>query len=128
MPLLASAEPTDLSGSQMLVVLIILLVIAVVGAMTATPIAIARRRFHRQAEAVTVAALVWGLLAAGSALYFWLAKLNWSKEYRDLIMTGYYDPQNTGDAPTWPWRLWVPLAAAFVALIVYSLSQKNPPE
>ena len=122
---LASAEQTDLSGSGWFVILIGLVVIAAVAALTVIPIVIARRRLRRRAEAVTVAAIFWGLLAAASIIHFWLAKLRWSKEFLLLIKTGYYDPSNTSGAPPWPWGLWGVLAVAYGVLVALALSHKR---
>lgn len=127
MPLLASAASADSDGSQLSAILVSLLVIGIVGVMIVIPIAVARRRLLRRAEAVTVVAILWGLLSAGSVIYFWLAELRWSQEYDSLIKTGYYDPQDLSGAPAWPWWQWILLAVTYGALIVYSRSRKCPP-
>ena len=123
---LASAEQTDLSGSGWFVILIGVFVIVAVAAMTVIPIAVARRRLHRRAEAVTVTAVFWGLLAAASIIHFWLAELRWSQEYLLLIKTGYYDPGDASGAPHWPWVLWGVLAVAYGVLFGLAISRKRP--
>jgi hypothetical protein len=124
---LASAEQTDLSGSGWFVILTGATVILVVAALTVIPIVLARRHLSRRAEALTVAALFWGLLAAASVVHFWLARMEWSKEYLLLLKTGYYDPSDTSGAPPWPWQMWGALAVAYGALVAFSLSRKRPP-
>jgi hypothetical protein len=125
-PLIANAEQTDLSGSQWLVILICVGVIVVVAALTFVPIAVARSRLYRQADAVTVAALFWGFLTAASVIRFWLARLRWSDELTLRINTGYYDPNNASDAPLWPWLQWGILAVAYGVMVVFTLSRKRP--
>lgn len=127
MLLLANAEPTDLSESQLPVILACLLVIVVAAAMTVIPIAIATRRSHRRMDVVIAAALAWGLAAAASVIYFWLAEIQWSQEYQRMIKTGYFDPQDTSGAPAYPWQQWIVLAAVFVGLIAYTMFRKRPP-
>ena len=126
--LLAIAEKTDLSGSQWVVMLIGLFVIGVVAILALVPIGLARHRGHRRAEAITAATLVWGVAAAASVIYFWLAELDWSKQFRREIMSGDVDPKNAIAAPAWPWAGWAILAAAYLALIAYALSQREPPD
>jgi hypothetical protein len=121
---LASAERTDLSGSQWSVMLIGLAVLVGVTVLTAVPILMARRRGHRRAEAVTVGAIFWGVLSAGGVLWYCLAKLQWTKAYQTDLMTGYLDPRDMSGEPAFPWRLWVVLAVLFCALLAWAFSAK----
>jgi hypothetical protein len=123
--LLASAEQTDLSGSGWFVILMGLAVLAAAAALTVIPIAAARGRLHPRAEAITVAAIFWGFLAAASAIRFGLAKLQWSKDFTLMVKTGYYDPANTSAAPPWPWLQWGLLAAAYCVLVAVARSHKR---
>jgi hypothetical protein len=125
LPLLASAEQTDLSGSGWFVILIGAVVIVAVAAMTVIPIALSRKRRHRRADAITVGAVFWGLLAAASIIHFWLARMQWSKEYLLRVKTGYYDPADTSGAPPWPWQLWGILAVVYGVLIAAAILSKR---
>ena len=124
---LASAEQTGFSDSGWFVILIGLGVFGAAAVLTVIPIVLARRRRSRRAEAITVAAVFWGLVAAASILHFWLAELRWSNEYLLLVKTGYYDPANTSGAPAWPWPLWGVLAAAYGVLVILALSRSRRP-
>jgi MFS superfamily sulfate permease-like transporter len=126
--LVAVAEKTDLSGSQWAVMLIGLLVIGVTAVLALIPIGLARYRRHRRADGITTATLVWGVATAASIIYFWLAKLTWVKEFRQEIMSGNIDPKNAVAPPAWPWAAWSILAATYIALTVFALSQPKPPE
>jgi len=125
--LLASAERTNLSSSQWLVILTGLAVLAGVTVLTAVPIGLARRRWGGRGEGVTVAAVFWGVLSAGSVLWYCLAKLQWSEQYQALILSGYYDPRDLSGEPAWPWPLWTLLAVLYCALIAWSLRWKRAP-
>jgi hypothetical protein len=126
-PFLASAERTSLSAEQWAMIFIGLLVVGAVAVLTLVPIGLARRRRPGRTEAITVAALFWGLASVWSVIQFLLAKIQWSQEYILLIKTGYYDPADTTGAPAWPWRLWGALAVAFCVLVAFSLAPKPPP-
>ena len=75
---------------------------------------------------LAAAAMLWGVVAAGVFLYASTERLNWSNEQTTLIESGYYDPQDTSAAPTWPWVATTVVAAAYVTLIVWAVLQRPP--
>jgi hypothetical protein len=124
--LLASAERTDLSGSDWIIILLMLGIIAAAAVATLVPIGIARHRRLRLAGLIAVGAMLWGLAAAGSAIQTAIAEFNWSRERLRLIQTGYYDPNDTSGAPARPRVLWAALSGVYVALLVGSLAPAKP--
>ena len=125
--ILASAEKTYLSGSELVIVVIALGVIVAAAVVALVPIGIALHRYHPQANGIVAVALLWGVLAAGSVIRTVDAQLTWSKEWLTLVNTGYYDPHDASGAPIWPWLLWIVLAAAYGVLMVYALVAKPAP-
>jgi hypothetical protein len=117
---LASAEAADPSASQLVVILISLGAMAGAGLLTLLPMALARRRRHPRPESIVAAAVLWGLLAAGSVLYITIARMQWSKEWLLLVKTGYYDPQDRSGEPALPWLLWALLAIAYAVLLIHA--------
>jgi len=120
---LASAEGTDLSGSDWLIPLIAIGVIVFTGALAFIPIAISRYRLLDQVRGIIAATILWGIVVAGSVIWIASAGLKWSKERRLLVNTGYYDPQDNSSAPAWPWRLWLALVVVYCGLVLWSLAQ-----
>jgi hypothetical protein len=72
-----------------------------------------------------VAALFWGIITAGSAMYTAASRYNWSKEYTVRIDSGYYDPRDTSDKPKIPWVLWSALGIAYAGMVGWALSAKG---
>jgi hypothetical protein len=56
--------------------------------------------------------------------------MKWSNEQMIRIQSGYYDPADTSDAPTLPWRTWAVLTIAYGGLVIWPFSQKReaPPQ
>ncbi len=129
---LAFAESGDPNATNLPIVLGGLFILAVIALLAFLLIFVSRSRGHRRAELITVATIFWALIAAGSLLYAGEAQMDWSKQYALRLETGYLDPQDTSDAPRMPWGMWSGLGAAYVAMLVWSLSQKRaevkPPE
>ncbi len=124
--LLAYADATDQSATNMKVVLICAGILLGVGAAAFVPVGIAWSRRHRQGEAITGLSIVWGLIAAGSLAYATTQQINWGQERMKRINSGYYDPNDNSDAPKPPWPLWGGLALAYGGLVAWGLSQKAP--
>src|SRR5512146_9051 len=122
---LASAEGTDLSGSEWGIVMIALAVIVVAAALAMLPIGIARYRRHTQHSAIAAMAVLWALVVAGTVLQTVSAELKWSREYVLMLKTGYYDPRDTSGAPEWPWRIWIALAVGFGILVLYAAARRS---
>jgi hypothetical protein len=118
---LAYAEPADLSASGWLLILECCGAILFVAALAIVPMAIAAHRRHQQREIVNTIAFMWGLIAAGSAVWLTIAEFNWKKEWQLRIMTGYLDPRDVTGAPRWPGTLWTILTIAYGALVVFTL-------
>jgi hypothetical protein len=122
--ILAYAESSDSSASLELI-LGGAAIIAVTALLAFILVLLARSRRHRQADIITLAMIVWSILTAGSLMWEGQAQVNWTQEYNSRVMSGYYDPANTSDAPKMPWVLWGGLAVAYVALLAWTVSQKN---
>jgi hypothetical protein len=114
---LAYAETPDSGAVNLAKVLGGLGILVVTALLIAVIVGISRARKHRQADAILVAALFWGVLAAGSMMYAAATQLNWSKEYTTRIESGYYDPRDSSDKPTLPIALWTGLGVAYAAML-----------
>jgi hypothetical protein len=120
---LAYAESADPSSTDLAIVLGGAFIIAIASALASVLIFTSRARRHRQTELITAAAILWGLIAAGSLIYAQESQMNWSKEYKMRLETGYLDPRDTSDAPKLPWGIWTGLGVAYGAMLVWSLSR-----
>lgn len=123
--LLAYADSSDPSETNLLIVLGGAAIIAFAAALASVLIFISRARRHRRSELITVAAVFWALLAAGSMLYTGQSQVNWSKEYQLRLQSGYLDPSDTNDAPSLPWATWTALGAAYGALLAWTFSPQR---
>ena len=124
-PLLGYAESND-SSLDLVMVLGGLFILATISALAFVLILTARKRQHRHAELITVVTFFWAIISAGTLFYAGNAQMKWSKEYSLRLQTGYLDPQNTADAPHFPWALWAGLGVIYIAMLVWSLSKKRP--
>jgi hypothetical protein len=122
---LAYADAGDPNATSLPFVLIGLGIFAAIALLAFALIFIVRVRGHRKTELITVAAVFWALIAAGSLLYGGETQMDWSKQYAMRLETGYLDPQDTSDAPQLPWGIWSGLGVAYGALLFWSLSQKR---
>ena len=123
--LLANAEMSDLSGSTWRLILLCLAVLTVVSLLMLAPIVLARRRRHRWVEAITLGSVMWGISTAGTIVGTAFAQFKWAQDRLLLIETGYYAPDNTTDAPAWPWGIWIILALGYCALVVCATIRKR---
>jgi len=125
---LAYADTTDSSGTNLVLALGGLFIIVATAALMLVLIFSARARRHPRAEIITAAAVFWALLTAGSLLFTVEQRVDWSKNYTLRLMTGY--PQDTSDKPKLPWAVWAELGAGYGAMLVWSLCQKRavPPK
>ena len=92
--------------------------------LAAIPVVTVRRRRLRQTEGIAALMVLWGLVAAGSIVYFANAQMQYSKEYTMRIMQNY-DPNDQSDRPNKPWILWGFLAAAYGGAILWSSTAKT---
>jgi multidrug efflux pump subunit AcrB len=124
--LLAYADSTDQSATNIKLVLICAGILLVVVAVAFVPVAITWSRRHPKTEAITGLAVVWGLITAGSLAYSTTQQINWGQERLKRIYSGYYDPNDNSDTPKLPWLLWGGLAVGYVGLVAWGLSHKAP--
>jgi len=125
--LLSYAEGSDPTDSSLTLVVISLGIIGVVGLLVAVPATLARRRSHRNREGIVAALVLWAVLSAGSAIYAANAQISYSKEYNKRIMSGYFDPRDTSDAPKLPWVLWIVLGTSYGGLLIWIFSGSAAP-
>jgi hypothetical protein len=123
--LLAYADSSDPTLSNLQTIVGAVFIVLATLVLAAVLIFISRSRRHRQAESILVAAFFWACITAGSLIYAEQSQLNWSREYRVRVESGYYDPNNTADAPELPWALWSALAVAYAAMLWWAMSKKG---
>ena len=117
----AKAELIDPTGSNLTTVLVFSAIVLAAGVLAFVPILLAWSRRHRRSDAIIAAALLWALIAAISAGTTTLAQMKYSHEHQLLIQSGYYDPNDTRDAPAVPALLWAGLAGGYGAMIAWPL-------
>jgi hypothetical protein len=129
LPILAYADNTDNSQSNLAMMLLCAAEVVVTGVMVFVVLVLANSRRHRRAEVIVTLAILWGLITIGSLAYTTVSKFKWTQEYNIRLMSGYLDPNDpsqVSDQPQIPWVTWSCLAAGYILLIVWAMSQKNP--
>jgi hypothetical protein len=121
---LAYAESTDPTVSNLSTVLACAAIVLVAGVFALVPILIAWSRRHRHSQAIFAVAMLWGMLVSISGGSTVLARMKYSHEHLLQIQSGYYDPQDTSDAPKLPWLTWAGLAIAYGTLVAWPLMRK----
>ena len=121
--LLAYADSGDPTLNNLQTVVGAVFIVLATLVLATAVIFISRSRRHRQSESIMVAAFFWACITAGSLIYAGQAQLKWSKEYLVRVESGYYDPNNTADAPKLPWTLWGGLGAAYVGMIWWAVAE-----
>jgi hypothetical protein len=121
---LAYAESTDPTVSNLSTVLACAAIVLVAGMFALVPILIAWSRRHRHSQAIFAVAMLWGMLVSISGGSTVLARMKYSHEHLLQIQSGYYDPQDTSDAPKLPWLTWAGLAIAYGTLVAWPLMRK----
>jgi hypothetical protein len=124
---LSYAEGPDPTDSSLTLVVISLGIIAMVGLLAAVPATLAKRKSHRHREGIVTALLLWAVLSAGAAIYAANARIGYSKEYNKRVMSGYFDPRDTGDEPKPQWVLWTTLATAYCGIAIWIFSPTAGP-
>ena len=120
---LAYADARDTSLSTMRLLLYAFFWISLVAVLATVPLVARRRRSHRHAGVILGVVLFWALVAASSAYGTLAARDQWSRDEAILLESGYYDPrEHRHDPPAAPWGLWGGLAAAYVGMVLWSLS------
>jgi hypothetical protein len=125
--LLANAGTIDFSQTNLPILLYCTGEFVAVCLLVFLIIALAIRRQHRQTEILCTLAAFWGLILVGSLAYTTITQITWSQQHTQQLMSGYLDPTDTSDRPQLPWILWLTLAATYVLLTLWTLSQNNPP-
>lgn len=123
--LLAYADSSDSSGTNLVLVMGDLFIVVATAALTLILISLARVRRHRRAEVITVAAIFWALLTAGSLLYAVQQRVDWTKNHDLQIKTGYLDPRDISDKPQLPWAIWTELGAGYAAMLAWTVFPKR---
>jgi hypothetical protein len=125
--MLAYAESTDATNSNMMIVLISAGVVIAVSVLAIIPIRLAWSRRHKQSDAIFAMTVLWALLTAGTVVAMSMTQFKWSNERLLRIQSGYYDPLDNSDAPKWPVRSGAALAVAYATLIIWPLAQRRAP-
>ena len=121
--LLSIAQRDDASAPALMLTLICGGIAIITTIAAAIPAVIAAHRGRRKTESLLAACVVWACLTLASLIYTTMMQRKWAAE-RDLrISTGYYDPQNTSDAPPLPIGQWGMLGVGYVALVVWGASR-----
>jgi hypothetical protein len=122
--LLAYAEGADTSDRNLVMMFGGLLILAGVGAAGFVVVYLAKRR-RGSVEVVLAGVFFWGLITAGSLLYFMHARMQWTKEYGEMIESGYFDPRDMSGRPEVPWGLWGGLAVAYGGMVGWAVRGKR---
>lgn len=122
---LANADAPDTSGSSLQLIVICLLTFALCAAAAFVPVVIAWKNKNRHADKILAAAVVWGILTAGSVAFVTNQQMSWAREKYVRITSGFYDPREETDAPTTPFATWTLLGAAYLVLVAIPLFQAN---
>lgn len=118
---LANADATDPTISNLTTVLICAGIALGVLIVATAPIMIAWSRRHRHSEGITAVAVLWGLIAAVSVSVPIFDQMKYSHEHLMAIESGYFDPNDTSDAPVLPVPLWAALGVVYMALLAWPL-------
>jgi uncharacterized integral membrane protein len=125
--LLAYADTTDTTQTNLPLVLYCIGGVIVAGFLAFLIVLLARSRRHRQAEALITIAVFWAFCVIGTVAWASVTQLKWSQEYILRLQTGDVDPTDQSAAPQLPWLFWIILAAVYVLLIFWVISQKPAP-
>jgi hypothetical protein len=122
--ILAKAEGADPTDSNLTIVVIAMVTAAVVCVVAAIPVATARRRRLNQTEGIAAIMVLWGLLTAGSVVYWANAQMKFSHEYTLRLMENL-DPSDQSDRPNKPWLLWGFLAVGYGGTLLFSFTART---
>ena len=116
---LARADSTDSTVSNLTTVLACAGIAVGVLVVAIVPVMVGWSRRHRHAEALAAVALLWGLIAAVSTCVATLDQMKYSRQHLADIESGYWDPNDTSDAPKLPLAMWGAFAVAYVAMVAW---------
>jgi len=122
-PLLAYADSSDQSLNTMALILSACVALGTIAVTAFVPIVIARRRQARRSGTILPIAILWAILTAAVVVPFIARYQKWSQEDHRMLLSGYYDPREQAEkhpAPDPPLIFWSALAAAYIALMLWS--------
>ncbi len=119
--MLASAESSEPTLDLLVLVLEAIGVVAGVAIAAAVPLFVTTGRRAVRPHFLAPVCLLGALAAGGYWLYVLFARYQWNAEYQKLVMSGYYDPANTGSEPTVSALLLVGLALGYAGLIAVAI-------
>jgi hypothetical protein len=125
--IIAYADAPDDPNSAILIVLVSAGLLLLSAGLAFIPVCVAWSRRHRHSDVIVPLAVLWALIAAISFIATFVSQYHWSKNRMVLIESGYYDPLDVSGAPALPWVLWICLAVAYGALILWSLMRGPRP-
>jgi hypothetical protein len=123
---LARANAVDSTVSNLSAVLVCAGIALAVGVVTMAPVMIAWSRRHRHTRGLAALAVLWGVLAAISVSAAALDRMKYSRDHLTAIESGYYDPNDTSDAPSLPVPAWTALGIGYAALLAWPLISGKP--
>ena len=126
---LANAQPTDLTGSSWVLIVIGTIIVIIVGLLMLLPLSLARKRLHPRFETIKLLAFLWAFLSALSLMYAAYSQMLFNAEYQQQLRSGYLDPQSAATPPDWPTPLplrvfWILLGLLYLGLLVYAVSAR----
>jgi uncharacterized integral membrane protein len=125
LPLLAYADTTDTTQTNLPLLLYCLGGLIVAGFLAFLIVLLARSRQHRHSEALITIAVFWALFLVGTIAWASVTQLKWSQEYILRLQTGDVDPTDQSAAPQLPWLIWIVLAAVYGLLIFWVTRAKS---
>ena len=120
--ILARADGSPTTESNMRLTLLIGASIAGVGLLVRIVMLLAQRNGHRDKQLIDAAAIVWGLITFGDAILVIVQQWAWDKQHLQDMLAGYVDPHEPG--PAYPWMLWMIFGGAYIAIFVWA-TRKN---
>jgi len=122
---LASARSVDTSGTNLVLILTCLGIVAASAILALVPYRIALGRRART-DALLIAIVVWAVVLDGGAISTAIARSKWKDESEPRLETGFYDP-STADAgkPAWPFGTFAGLTAGYIAIVSWSATSRS---
>jgi lysylphosphatidylglycerol synthetase-like protein (DUF2156 family) len=122
--LLARAESVDPTLGSLVTVLTCAGIVLGVAVAASIPVMIAWSRRHQRADWVITVAILWGVLTVVSVASFVLKEMQYSHAHMLDVESGYYDPNDTSDAPALPLSTWAALGIGYVALLAWPMLRR----
>ena len=119
--MLARADSTDFTLTNLTLVFSSLLVIGVASFLGFLIFRAARLRRRAQTEGFAAVAILWVIVSAGAVIHDLSVQSKWSHEAAERLRSGYYTPAEIdADAPRHPTPLFIALAAVYPLLLVFA--------